>query len=398
MTQMLAQCCLMLVLYAYGLFPLLVYMRRQLFRRPWRSADITPTVSIVIICHNEVDHIERKLRNVLSLDYPFHALEVIVASDGSDDGTDDIVRFFGDQRVTLLSYARRGKIPALNDAVRMARGEILVFSDANSQFAPDALRKLTRHFADPSIGCVAGNQVYTDDPDAGAAASGERSYWNFDRSLKVAESIAGNAISATGAIYAIRSGLFQEVPSGVTDDFTISTRVIHQGYRIVFDPDAIASEAVAGKPRAEFRRKVRVMTRGLNAVLAVRDLLNPFRYGFYSLQLFSHKVLRRLVVLPLLVLLGLSPWLWNAGWLYRALVIAQMAVYLPALAGCALARTSLGRWRPLSVPYYFCLVNVAALVAVLNVLCGRKIERWDSQRAESSSDQIQPTFAGNRSS
>jgi cellulose synthase/poly-beta-1,6-N-acetylglucosamine synthase-like glycosyltransferase len=397
-TQVLALGCLILVVYAYGLFPLWVYIRAWLSRKPWRTAEITPTVSIIIICHNEAAHIEKKLRNVLSLDYPSEALEVIVASDGSDDGTDDIVRLFWDQRVTLLSYSRRGKIPALNDAVPMASGEILVFSDANSQFASDALRKLTRHFADPSIGCVAGNQVYTDDPNAGAAASGERSYWSFDRSLKFAESIAGNTISATGAIYAIRSALFQEVPSGVTDDFTISTRVIRQGYRIVFDPDAIASEPVAGKPRAEFRRKVRVMTRGLRAVLTVRDLLNPLRYGFYSLQLFSHKVLRRLVVLPLLVLLGLSPWLWNVGWFFQALLMTQMAVYLPSLAGCALARTRLGRCRALSVPYYFCLVNVAALMAVLNVLCGRKIERWDSQRAELSSDQIQPTLVGNPSS
>jgi len=397
-TQVVAQCCLLLVVYAYGLFPLFVHFRGRLFRKPWHTADISPTVSIIIICHNEAAHIEKKLRNVLSLDYPFDATEVIVASDGSDDGTDDIVRLFGDRRVTVLSFSRRGKIPALNDAVRMASGEILVFSDANSQFASDALRMLTRHFADPSIGCVAGNQVYTDDPEAGAAASGERSYWSFDRSLKFAESVAGNTISATGAIYAIRRSLFEEVPSGVTDDFTISTRVIRRGYRIVFDPDAISREPVAGKPGAEFRRKVRVMTRGLRAVLTVRDLLNPFRYGFYSLQLFSHKVLRRLVVFPLLVLLVMSPWLWNAGWFFRALVIAQMAVYLPALAGCALARTKLGRCRPLSVPYYFCLVNVAALVASLNVLCGHKIERWDSHRAGSSLDQAQPTLVGNRSS
>ena len=380
MIELVALSALLVIVYAYFLFPVLVCVRGWLLHRPWHVDNVTPPVSIVIICHNESAHIEEKLQNVLSQDYPANAIEVIVASDGSDDGTDEILEAYPDERVVFLACPRRGKIPALNEAVAIARGEILVFSDANSMFLSDALLNLTRHFADPSIGCVAGNQVYSGKSDRGAAAPGERSYWTFDRFLKVAESRAGNTISATGAIYAIRRELFQDVPSGVTDDFTVSTRVIRQGCRIVFDPDAIAQESVAGEPRAEFRRKVRVMTRGFRAVFEVRDLLNPFRYGFYSLQLFSHKILRRLVVLPLLVLFCLSPWLWSAGLWFQALVTLQLAVYGLALTGWIVSGTRLGCWRPFAIPLYFCLVNCAALVALINVICGRRIERWESGR------------------
>ncbi|MGF1578058.1 MAG: glycosyltransferase family 2 protein [Gemmataceae bacterium] len=370
------------VAYAYIFFPLLIFIRGWLFPRKWKQEDITPMVNIVIICHNEVADIERKLQNVLGLDYPKESLRIVVGSDGSDDGTDEIVGRYVDQGVTLYSFPRRGKIPALNDTVATTDGDILVFSDANSEFAPDALRKLVRHFADPKIGCVAGNQVYTSNPQSGSAAAGERSYWRYDRGLKLAESRAGNTISATGAIYAIRRELFQEVPSGVTDDFTISTRTILQGARIVFDPEAIAREPVAGKPRAEFKRKTRVMTRGLRAVWIVRGLLNPFRHGFYSLQLFSHKVLRRLVAFPLLLLLLMTPWLWMAGGWLQWLAVAQVGFYALALIGFLLSSTRLGRLRPFAIPYFFCLVNTAAIVAAINCCLGRKIERWESHRAE----------------
>jgi len=396
MIEALAMGALAIVLYVYAVFPLLVFARGWLLRRPWMQEDRTPRIDVVIVCHNEAAHIAEKLRNVLASDYPLKRLRIIVASDGSDDGTDEIVRRMDCEAMTLLSFPRRGKIPALNDAVAVAAGELLVFSDANSQFAPDALRNLARHFADSRVGCVAGNQVYTNSAKAGAAASGERSYWSFDRALKVAGSRAGNTISATGAIYAIRRELFQEVPSGVTDDFTVSTRVILQGYRMVFDPAAVAREPVAGKPRAEFRRKVRVMTRGLRAVWIVRRLLNPFHFGFYSLQLFSHKVLRRLVVFPLLLLLILVPWMWLAGGWLAVVAALELAFYGLAAAGYLLSATRMGRWPPLALPHFFCLVNVAAMVATINVLLGRTIERWESHRAEPPQEAPQASMASTR--
>lgn len=381
------------IVYAYLGFPLLVCLRGWLFPKPWRAEACEPTVTFVIICHNEVAHIGDKLRNLASLDYPSDKLSVVVASDGSSDGTEDAVRSFVDEyaaggaggdrhalRVQLLAFPRRGKIPALNDAVGHADGEILIFSDANSQLPADVVRRLTSHFADAEIGGVAGNQVYSDDPNAGVAAGGEQAYWDIDRWLKIAESRAGHAISATGALYAIRKSLFQPVPSGVTDDFTISTRVILQGKRLVFDPRAVACEEVAGKARAEYRRKVRVMTRGLRGVWEVRGLLNPFRFGFYSLQLFSHKVLRRLVAVPLCLLLLLTPgMLLSDGWLWW-FGLTQLGFYAAAFLGAVLSNTPLRRLPIFSIPFFFCLVNLAALNAFWNVCRGKRIERWDSSR------------------
>lgn len=369
-----------LAAYTYIGFPLLVVLRGLVRQRSYRSAAIEPTVSLIIAAHNEAKSIRGKLENVLALDYPAHRLEVVIASDGSTDGTDAIVQEYAGRGVRLLSLPRQGKAPALNAAVAASTGEILVFSDANSIYAPQAIRALVRPFADPAVGGVAGNQCYLKQGAAGKVNAGEHSYWDFDRKLKEYESMAGNTISATGAIYAIRRTLFQPVPGGVTDDFTLSTGVIAQGRRLVFAPDAIAYEPVSGTSEAEFARKVRVITRGLRAVQLRSELLNPFRYGFYALQLFSHKVLRRLVVLPLLVLALVTPLLWAKGRLYRLAALAEALFAGLAAAGYGLQHTSLGRKKPFAIPFYFVMVNFAALLAALNVVRGRKIERWEPQR------------------
>ncbi|MCG8348377.1 MAG: glycosyltransferase [Chloroflexales bacterium] len=251
----------------------------------------------------------------MALNYPPERLEIIVASDGSEDNTNTIVRHFSDRSVRLLELPRRGKAATLNAAVAAANGEILVFSDANSLYDPSAICALAGPFADPSVDGVAGNQVYRARNTA-TTPSGEQIYRDFDRKLNRSQSQTGNTISATGAIYAIRRTLFHPIPGDVTDDFAISTAVIAQDYRLVSVPDAIAYETAAHSNAIEFGRKVRVITRGLRAVLLCRALLNPLRYHFYALQLFSHKVLRRLVVLPLLLL---SPLIWSKGLFYSAL-------------------------------------------------------------------------------
>ena len=371
-----------LVLYTYVLFPIVVFLRGLIVRRPYRSAEITPRVSMIVAAYNEAASIESKLANVLELDYPRDELEVIIASDGSNDGTNDIVREYASRGIRLLELPRQGKAAALNAAVEAATGEILVFSDANSLYAPDAIRALARPFADPEVGGVAGNQVYLPDGETTLKGGGEQGYWSFDRKLKTSQSAAGNTISATGAIYAIRRSLFQGVPVGVTDDFATSTSVIAQGKRLVFAPDAIAYEPVADSGSAEFRRKVRVITRGLRAVLLRRELLNPFNYGFYALQLFSHKVLRRLVVFPLLVLAIVSPTLWKRGLLYRGAALAQGAFYSAGLLGFLFEKRPLGRLKPLSFPFFFCMVNAASFMAALNILRGRRIDFWEPQRAQ----------------
>jgi glycosyltransferase involved in cell wall biosynthesis len=373
--------------YTYVVFPLVVLLRAALRPRPHRTADVTPSVTMVIAARNEAASIGAKLENLLSLDYPADRLKVVVASDGSDDGTDEIVGAYGDRGVRLVSVPRVGKAPALDAAVAQATGEVLVFSDANSIYAPDALRALVRPFADPLVGGVAGDQRYLGAADTDAIASGERSYWDFERRLKAAESLSGNVISGTGAIYAIRRSLVRPVAAGVTDDFFTSTGVIAQGYRLVFAADAVAYEPVSKTAEIEVGRKVRVMTRGLRGVLLRRDLLDPRRHGFYALQLFTHKVLRRTMALPLLAIAVTSPLLWRHGALYRAATAGQAAFYALGAAGILLAGRPLGRHKVLALPAFFTLVNVASLRAVGNVLRGRHIDRWEPRRSEATTDE-----------
>jgi cellulose synthase/poly-beta-1,6-N-acetylglucosamine synthase-like glycosyltransferase len=385
-----------LLAYTYLLFPLVVLLRAALRPRPYDSGEITPTVTLVISAHNEAASIDAKLENLLSLDYPEDRLEVVIASDGSDDGTDELVRAYAERGVGLVSLPRVGKAAALNTAVTEAEGEVLVFSDANSIYAPDALRALVRPFADPSVGGVAGDQRYRSRDGADAIASGEQRYWDFDRLLKKAESRAGSTISATGAIYAVRRSLFRSVPPGVTDDFFTSTGAIAQGYRLVFAADAVAYEPVAQTSEVEWGRKVRVMTRGLRGVLMRRELLDARRHGFYAVQFLTHKLLRRTMVFPLAVAAATSPLLWRRGRIYRAATLAQATVYGLGAGGMLLRDRPLGRRKAFMLPAYFCFVNAASLRAVWNVVRGRRIDLWEPQRlpaaeAEDTEAALRPT-------
>jgi cellulose synthase/poly-beta-1,6-N-acetylglucosamine synthase-like glycosyltransferase len=383
--------------YTYAGFPLLVLARARLRPRPHRTEDITPTVSVIIAAHDEVASIGARVDNLLALDYPADRLEVVIASDGSTDGTVEEARRRGDGRVRVLDLPRTGKASALNAAVAASTGEILVFSDANTAYATDAIRRLVRNLADPEVGGVAGNQVYLPEiatTDAGAPMSGtaigvgERSYWDFDRLLKEAESLGGSVISATGAIYALRRELFVEVPDGVTDDFVTSTRVIAAGRRLVFDGSAVALEPVASSSSREYRRKVRIMTRGLRGVAVARRLLDPRQHGFYALQLLTHKVLRRLMAVPLLVIAVTSLALWDEGPIYRLAVIGQAFVYGLGSIGLAMRDRRAGRRPWFAIPAFFVLVNVASLHAAWNLVSGRRIDRWQPNRGPLPSDGV----------
>lgn len=371
-----------LIVYTYIGFPLGVVLRGLFWGRPYKHDELTtaPSVSIVISAYNEAKSIGAKLDNILSMEYPRECLEVIIASDGSTDGTDAIVEQFKEQGVKLLSLPRVGKAAALNAAVNAASGEILVFSDANSMYKSDAIEQLVRPFGDPKVGGVAGNQIYRTEGSGGSSIDGERAYWNFDRMLKQFQGNSGNTLAATGAIYAIRRSLFGPIPDGVSDDLFTSTGVIVRGYRLVFAPEAIAYEPVAATSQVEFGRKVRVIMRSWKAFVFRRELLNPIRYKFYAIQLFSHKILRYLVVLPLLLLFLVSPLLWKAGFLYQMATIAQVVFYTCAVLGWLLNGSDFGRKKIFTIPFYFCMVNAASLVAMINVLRGHQIKHWEPQR------------------
>ena len=367
--------------YAYGGFALLVGLVGLVQRRGVRKLPITPSVSLIIAAYNEEKVIAERLENALAMDYPRDRLQILVASDGSTDGTDDIVASYASRGVLLLSLPRRGKIRTLNAAVARATGKILVFTDANIMCRADTLRALVANFADASVGGVAGHTTYTLDPASESSSYGERLYWRYDTWLKTLESQTGSIVSAHGGLYAIRRVLFRPIPDGaVTDDFAISTLVVAQGYRLVFEPEALATEVAVPEAQREFRRRVRLMTRGLRGVFLRRRLLNPRKYGFYSIVLASHKLARRLVPVSLAILGVASLAAWSHGPLYQAAVLAQAFFYGMASVGYLLRRSPMGRLRLLYIPFYYCMANVACSVAWVHALRGRRIEVWQPQR------------------
>jgi len=373
-----------LLVATYAGIPAAILARGSLRPRPLRPVD-DPTdtsVSVIIAAYDEAASIGPRLENLVGPDAGGRALEVVVASDGSTDRTNDIVAGYADRGVRLVALPRVGKADALNAAVAASSGAILIFTDANTRFAQGAIDALLAPFADPAVGGVAGDQRYVRASREDSIAQGERSYWDIDRMLKVAESRAGSVVSATGAIYAIRRELFQPVIAGVTDDFVTSVAVVSQGRRLVFAEDAIAYEPPAASGGDEFGRKVRIMTRGLRGTIVMRHLLDPRRYGVYAVQLAWHKVLRRLMVIPLLGLLASSLALAGRGPLYTLAAMGQLAGYGLGLAGLRLRGHPAGRNKLLSLPAFFILVNAAALKAIVDIARGRRIDRWDPIRSQ----------------
>ena len=368
-------------LYVYAGFPLLVIAVGKLFDRKVKKKPITPTISLIIAAYNEEKVIAERLENALMLDYPSEALEIIVASDGSDDTTAALVASYSERGVYLLDLPRRGKIHALNAAVTHATGEILVFSDANTLYDVHALRNLARNFADPTVGGVAGRKLYTLQTGSDSSSQGEHLYWSYDTWLKRMESLSGSIVSADGAIYAIRRDLYRlPTDSAVTDDFTLSTAVIEQGYRLVFDSEACAHEMILSDADREFWRKVRLMTRGLRGVILRRRLLNPLKFGFYAVILFSHKILRRLVPVFLLLMFATSALASLNGTIYMSAALIQILFYSLAYAGFVLRRTLTGRKKWFYIPFFYCLSNTASLLAVINTIRGKHIYLWEPQR------------------
>lgn len=372
---------LAMLAYVYVGFPLLTMVVASIRNRVVRQQPITPTVSLLIAAYNEQEEIGTRLENALAADYPHQALEILVASDGSTDATEAIVARYADRGIRLLRLPRRGKIPALTDAVSHATGEVLVFSDANTVVAPGALRALARNFADPEVGGVVGHTSYRLESAGESSGRGEDLYWRYDTWLKEMESRTGSVVSAHGGLYALRRELFRSPPeSGVTDDFFISTCAVEQGRRLVFERDARAWEKAVPKTDREFRRRVRLMTRGLRGVALRRRLLNPFQYGFYSLVLLSHKVLRRLPPVFLLLLLGSNLYLSGQSSVYLGAALGQLLFCGLAAVGYVTRKTRSGHWKGFYIPFFYCMANAAALFALVNFLRGERIELWQPQR------------------
>ncbi len=373
--------CAAAIVYAYGGFSLLIGAWGRLANRQVNKRDVTPRLSLIIAAYNEEKSISEKIENALSLDYPNDKLEIIVASDGSTDDTNLIVEACDDARVRLMDLPRRGKIFALDSAVQLATGDVLVFSDANSIFMPQSLRMLVRNFADPEVGGVCGNQFHLAGSGGDNSHRGESLYWSYDKWLKTMESLTGSIVSADGSIYAIRRELYRMPKcTDVTDDFAISTGVIEQGYRLVYEGEAKSHEQAASAAKDEFERKIRIMNRGLRGVALRRSLLNPFRFGFYSVVLFSHKILRRFVPFFLGAMLVVNLLLIPVGALYKFSALIQIVFYTLAVLGFFFKENKAGHLKLLYVPFFYCLANAAAVVAISRLIRGRRIESWVPKR------------------
>ena len=274
------------VLWVYAGYPLLLAALGRIHPRPRERSPTHKAVSVLVAAHNEEGVIEAKVENVRATDYPQHLIEIVVVSDGSTDGTIEAARRAGADRV--LDLPRVGKITALNAGVDAAGGEILVFTDADSFLRPDTLNELLANFADPAVGGVSANEVSGTASEAPGVARGEGASWRYEQWIKRLEDRVGSAVSASGRLFAVRRSLFR--PSNVTsgtDDFVISTQVLKAGRRLAFDEHTLVQVDSPDDAGSEFRRKVRVMNRGLRAAFSLGELLLPWRGGFYSVQVLS---------------------------------------------------------------------------------------------------------------
>lgn len=367
--------CLGVAVYVYFGYPALLWIVSRLRPRPVREAEITPLVTFVVPAYDEERVIGEKIENSLSLDYAPDRIEVLVVSNGSTDRTNEIVASYGDPRVRLLALPEPGKMQALNAGAKAARGEILVFTDADFLLDPHSLRSLIAKFADPEVGGVCGSRNTSIRREGDATGEGEGLYARWDKWQKVMESRIGSVFAADGLLYAIRKELYVPITDlHGADDIHISARIPLQGYRLVFDPRATAYERAGVQADQEFGRRIRVTNHSVRALLALRSHL--FRHGFYSLELLSHKLVRHMIPFFLVPLFVTSMILAPRGVFYAVALGGQVLVYALAVAGWALRNRPVGRAKPLFVPYYFCFVNAAAFFGLLSILHGRKLTAW----------------------
>jgi cellulose synthase/poly-beta-1,6-N-acetylglucosamine synthase-like glycosyltransferase len=363
------------IIYPHALYPALVWLLGRIRPRPVRRRAWTPAVTVLIPAYNEVDCIGETVANKLAQAYPAEQLQVIVISDQSTDGTDDVVRRFADRGVTLLRREpREGKAAALNEAIRQARGEIVVFSDANTLFAPDAIQRLVENFADPEVGYVTGCLSFVTDAES-TSGGGNNAYMRFEHWLRALETQAGSVIGVNGGVDAIRRELYVDIPKQLITDFILPLHVLETGHRVVYDGRVEAQEVANEELSSEFRMRVRVALRALQGLAYMRRLLDPWRHPGAAFSLASHKLLRygAFAFLPLAfatnaMLAVSSPW-------YRTLFVAQVLAYALALLGLwdGLPRAL----RALTIaPTYFIVSNVAFAVSAVKFLRGQTMATW----------------------
>jgi cellulose synthase/poly-beta-1,6-N-acetylglucosamine synthase-like glycosyltransferase len=359
-----------IVVYVYAGYPVLLAVMNRLFHRAVRKQPVEPSVSLLVAAYNEAGVIAEKIANSLKLDYPEDKLEVVVASDGSSDATVALARQFEDgRRVRVLAYSQnRGKLVTLNDSVPQLRGDIVAFSDASSMLLPDAMRRLVASFADPRVGAVSGVYKVRKKDEAQLGAS-EDLYWKYETFLKLQEAGLGSILGCHGSLYAIRRELYPfPQPGTINDDYVIPLRILQRGYRIAYEPAAIAAEEA--REMGGFSRRVRVMTGNFEQLAEMRYLLNPIQ----PLALFfflSHKAGRLVVPIAMLAALAANVAL-RTHPVYGTLLLLQLSFYALAILG------AMWQLRPklLRLPYYFSMINAAAFLGMYYVTIRRHRMVW----------------------
>lgn len=367
-----------IILYAYAGYSLLVILLAVVINNKVQKSPVEPTVTILITAYNEEGDIESKLNQTLSLDYPTEKLEIIVASDGSTDRTDEIVGKFSNRGVRLMRVEGRvGKTETQNQAVKKATGDIIIFSDATTEYSSDAIRKIVANYADPTVGAVSGRYEYANASGASIGV-GNILFWKYENLVKNAQTRIRTITGCCGCIYSVRRELYEPLPADIISDLVEPLKIVEKGYRISFEPAAVASEETTEKTKQEFNMRIRVVTRGMRGLLCMKTLLNPLKFGFVSFQLISHKVLRWMV--PLFMTAALISNIMLVGEpLYNVLLFMQIMFYALALIGFVGESVNL-KFVLFSVPLYFITVNLASIVAMIRVLKGHKAVTWETAR------------------
>ncbi len=375
----------------YGILLYLIIKIRRFFKigkKTIANPDYEPEVTLFIAAYNEKDYVDAKMKNSLELDYPKDKLNIIWVTDGSDDGTPDLVRKYPNATVHHLD-ARNGKIGAMNRGMAFVKTPIVIFSDANTGLGKESIQRIVNLFATPKVGCVSGEKRIINKESDVASGAGEGLYWKYESALKKWDAELYSVVGAAGELFAIRTELYRHVEQDtLLDDFIISLRVAQDGYTIQYDPDAYAIETASANVKEELKRKIRISAGGIQAIVRLRSLLNIFKYGTLSFQYISHRVLRwtltplcLVILIPLLFALAYFEGILSFG-LYSTLFWLQLLFYVAALTGWFLENRST-RIKILFIPYYFFIMNLSVVLGFFRYMKKSQSVNWERAKRAS---------------
>jgi biofilm PGA synthesis N-glycosyltransferase PgaC len=382
---------LFIIFYAfigYGLLLfILIKIKRAIAGKPVLPEAVNlPTCTLIVAAYNEEAFIEQKIQNTLELIYPDNKLKFIFVTDGSTDATADIVSKYP-QIKHLHSDARMGKMAAVHRAKDVVDTDIIVFTDANTFLNTEAMINICRHYADPKVGAVAGEKRVAT-TEAADATAGEGFYWKYESKLKTWDSELYSVVGAAGELFSVRTELYQPVPSNaIIDDFMISMLIAQKGYKIVYEPEAYASETASEDVKEELKRKIRIAAGGLQSIIWLKSLLLPVKLPLLSFQYISHRVLRWTIV-PFLMVLVLILNIWivcrgDSGFIYQLILFGQIAFYGMSILGRIMMARQI-KVKIFFIPYYFSMMNYAVIRGIFRYLSGNQSAIWEKAKRKQS--------------